>query len=291
MSIKEKGYTHWEGELKTDKYPWIPITRMGIRLAFKRKFFKPAFFLTLVPAVIYCALIYVSERLEDFSFLTNDSEALKFLKVDPAYFKNYFTLEFLLFMMVMILVLCGAGLISDDLKHNSLQLYFSRPIKKKDYVLGKASVIAFFLLILTMVPGMVFLILKIIFSGSFQFLAKYPWLPLSVIGYSLFLTTFFTFLVLSISSINKNRRYVAILIFGLYIFSDILFGIFYGIFHSRYFSLLSIKVNLQQVGAVFFGQTPKYDIPWIFSFLILSAVCVLASIVLNRRIKGVEVVK
>ena len=183
------------------------------------------------------------------------------------------------------------GLISDDLKHNSLQLYFSRPIKKKDYVLGKASVIAFFLLILTMVPGMVFLILKIIFSGSFQFLAKYPWLPLSVIGYSLFLTTFFTFLVLSISSINKNRRYVAILIFGLYIFSDILFGIFYGIFHSRYFSLLSIKVNLQQVGAVFFGQTPKYDIPWIFSFLILSAVCVLASIVLNRRIKGVEVVK
>ena len=51
--------------------------------------------------------------------------------------------------LVMILVFCGAGLISDDLKFNSLQLYFSRPITKRDYFLGKASVIVFFLFFVT----------------------------------------------------------------------------------------------------------------------------------------------
>ena len=119
-----------------------------------------------------------------------------FIQINPAYFKSYFTNDFVLFMMVMILVFAGAGLISDDLKYNSLQLYFSRPLKKKDYFLGKVSVIVFFLFIVTLIPGLVLFAMKLIFSGSFKFFASYPWLLLSIIGYSLFLTGFFSFYAL-----------------------------------------------------------------------------------------------
>jgi ABC-type transport system involved in multi-copper enzyme maturation permease subunit len=247
--------------------------------------------LTLIPALLYLAGIYASERLEDFSFLTRDKEMLNFLQVNPKYFASYFTSEYLLFMMVMILVFCGAGLIADDLKYNSLQLYFSRPIKKKDYFLGKASVIAFFLLLITLIPGLVFLLMKLLFSGSLKFLIDYPSLVFAIIGYSFFLTGFFAFYTLLLSSVNKNRRYVTVLIFSLYIFSDILFGIFYGIFKNKYFSLLSIENNLKQVGSAFFSQKPAFDIPWIYSFFILAAICVLSAVVLKKRVQGVEVVK
>jgi ABC-type transport system involved in multi-copper enzyme maturation permease subunit len=291
MSIKEKGYTHWEGELKGDRFSWKPISRYGIKLTFRKKFFKFSFFLTLVPALVYLVGIYVSERLEDFPFIARDVEAISFLDVTPKYFKGYFTNDFLLFMLVMIMVFCGAGLISNDLKYNSLQLYFSRPIKKKDYFMGKAAVIAFFLFLITLVPGIVFILMKLIFSGSFKFLLDYPWLFFSVVGYSVFITAFLAFYTLLLSSINKNQRYVAILIFGLYIFSDILFGIFYGIFRSRYFSLLSIKNNIQQVGAALFGQRAPYDISWIYSFLIITLFCVISGFILNKRVRGIEVVK
>jgi len=291
MSIKEKGYAHWDGKLKKMKFPWKPITRYGIKLTFKKKFFKFSFFLTLIPALIYLAGIYASEKIEDFSFLTRDTDTLSFLKVDPKYFSSYFTNEFLLFMIVLLMVFCGAGLISDDLKYNSLQLYFSRPIKKNDYFMGKAAVIAFFIFIVTLIPGIMFIIMKLIFSGSFRFLASFPWLFFSVIGYSIFITTFFAFYTLFISSINKNRRYVGIFIFGLYFFSEIIFGIFFGIFKSKYFALLSLKINLQQVGAGFFGQKPAYDIPWILSFFIIIMICILAAIVLKSKIRSVEVVK
>jgi len=291
MSIKEKGYAHWDGKLNKMKFPWKPITRYGIKLTFKKKFFKFSFFLTLVPALIYLAGIYASEKIEDFSFLTRDTDTLSFLKVDPKYFSSYFTNEFLLFMIVLLMVFCGAGLISDDLKYNSLQLYFSRPIKKNDYFMGKAAVLAFFIFIVTLIPGIMFIILKLIFSGSFRFLASFPWLFFSVIGYSIFITTFFAFYTLFISSINKNRRYVGIFIFGLYFFSEIIFGIFFGIFKSKYFALLSLKINLQQVGAGFFGQKPVYDIPWILSFFIIIMICILAAIVLKSKIRSVEVVK
>ncbi len=291
MSIKQKGYTHWEGELRKSKYPWAPITKNGIKLAFKKKFFKFTFFLTLIPAVVFLVGIYISERLEDFAFLVDKSQAVPFLKINPGYFHSYFTNDFLLFMIVLILVFCGAGLISDDLRYNSLQLYFSRPIRKKDYFIGKASVIAFFLFLLTLIPGIVFILMKLLFSGSFKFAGDYPWLIVSVLGYSFFLTCFFAFYTLFISSTSKNRRYVSILIFGIYIFSDILYGILKGIFGSEYFSLISVKADIKQVGAAFFGQRLPYGVPWIYSLMVLLFLCGLAGFVLNKKVRGVEVSK
>lgn len=289
MTIKEKGYTHWDGELKDGRFPWWPITRFGIKLTFKKKFFKFFFFMTLVPAVVYLVGIYISERLEDFNFMIREST--EFLQINPAYFKSYFTNEGLLFMIVIVLVFAGAGLISDDLKYNSLQLYFSRPLKKKDYFIGKAAVIVFFLFIVTLIPGLVFIIMKLVFSGSFKFFASYPWLILSVIAYSILVTAFFAFYSLFLSSIGKNRRYVAILIFGLYFFSDIIYEIFYGIFKSPYFSLFSLKINLQQVGAVIFNQKTQYAVSWVYSLLIIIGICILAALVLKKKIRGVEIVK
>ena len=156
----------------------------------------------------------------------------------------------------MILVLAGAGLISDDLKFNSLQLYFSRPLRKRDYLGGKLLTLLFFLLLVTLVPGLLFIVFKIIFSGSFAFLASYPWLPVSVIAFSLFLSLFFSLYALLISSLSRNRRFVSILMFLVYIFSDVFYGIFNGIFHDPVFSLISIKSNIQQVAAAAFRIAP-----------------------------------
>jgi len=289
MTIKEKGYTHWDGNFVAKKFPWWPITRYGIKLTFRRKFFKLLFIMALAPGLVFLAGIYISERLEDFRFMIQGDT--QFLSIDPTYFKAYFTNEFMLFMIVMMLIFCGAGLISDDLKFNSLQLYFSRPISKSDYFMGKAAVIVFFVFVVTLIPGLIFIVMKLLFAGNFEFLAKYPWLPFSVIGYSFLVTVFFSFYTLFLSSINKNRRYVAILIFGLYIFTDILFEIFEDIFRSEYFSLLSIRANIQQVGYALFRQNTPHDVPWVLALAVIVGFCVLGGFVLKSKIKGVEIVK
>ena len=289
MAIKEKGYAHWEGEPVQRKITWWPITRTGIRLTFRKKFFKLLYSLTLVPALVFLVGIYLSERLDDFRLTIGESSEL--LRVNPAFFKTYLTNEFLMFMVAVILVLAGAGLIADDLKFNSLQLYFSRPIKKLDYFMGKASILVFYLFLLTLVPGLVLYIMKIVFSGSLDFVGKHPLLPLSIFGYSVLVTVFFSFYTLLLSSVSKNRRYVIILIVGIYFFSDILFGIFYNIFRSPYFSLFSLKVNLQQIGAAFFGVKPVYDVPWLLSLAIVGVICLFSGYVLMKKVEGVEIVK
>lgn len=289
MTIKEKGYSHWEGRLEERKFPWWPITRTGIQLTFRKKYFKFIYFFSFVPAFVYLVGLYISERLEDFKHLLRGSD--RFLQVNPAYFKSYFTGDFLFFMIVMMLVFCGAELISEDFRSNALQLYFSRPLRKKDYFLGKSFILFFFLLSVTFIPGILLFLLKLVFSGSFKFFLNYPWLILSIIGYSFLITSFFSFYSLLLSSLSKNRRYVAILTWAIYIFSDIVAGVFYGNFRNPRFFLFSIKCNLQQVGAVFFNQKLPYDVSWIYSLLILLCISLLGAMVLNKKIRGVEVIK
>jgi ABC-2 type transport system permease protein len=288
-TIREKGYTHWDGSLAEPRFPGWPITRTGIQLAFKRKMFRFFFAGAFMPAFVALGGLYVSERLEDFKALVQSNRAL--INIDPKYFNTFLTSNFVLFSIVLILVFAAAGLIADDLKHNSLQLYFSRPLRKKDYLLGKMSVVAFFVLALTALPWLILVIFKLIFAGSFKFFLEYPWLPLSILGYSALLTVFFAFYVLLLSALSKNTRYVIILIWATYLFSDALFGILSETFHEPAMALFSIRANLQQAGAFLFGQKLPYAVPAVWSFAVLAGICLLSAAVLNRKTRGVEVIK
>jgi len=289
MTIRDKGYFHWEGTLRERRLAWWPITRLGLRLAFKRKGFKLLYFGAFAPALGFLVGIYISERIGEFRYMIRGSSQL--FEVNPAFFKAYYTSDFLLFMMVMLMVVGGAGLIADDLRHNALQLYFSRPLEKREYLAGKASVLVVFLLTVTLLPGLAFVLFKLLFSGSFRFIVSYPWILLSVTAYSAAVTAVFCFYTLLLSSLSRNRRYVSILLFAVYLVSDILFRIFYGNFKNPAFALLSLKANLQQTGAFLFQQKPPYDLPVGWSILVLAAAGAAAFLVINKRVRSVEVVK
>ncbi len=47
----------------------------------------------------------------------------------------------------------GPNLISQDLRFNAIPLYFSRPVRRFDYFLGKLGVIATFLAAVSIVPA------------------------------------------------------------------------------------------------------------------------------------------
>ena len=287
--VREKGYTHWDGHLVERRFPWLPITRAGIRLTFRKKAFKFFFAFAFLAPVVALVGLYVSERLEDFKALVQSNRAL--LSIDPKYFLTFLTNPSVLFSLLVVLVFAGAGLIADDLKHSALQLYFARPLGKKDYVLGKMSVVAFFVLVLIALPWLLLVVFKLIFAGSFAFLAEYPWLPLSILAYAALLTVFFGCYVMLLSASSRNTRYVVVLIFGVYYFSDVLSEILKGIFRDPHMALFSLRADLQQAGAFFFGQKPPHAVAPGWSFLVLAAVCGLAAFVLHRKIRSVEVIK
>ena len=96
--------------------------------------------------------------------------------------------------------------------------------------------------------------------------------------------------MLALSSLSKSSRYAALLYTGAVFFTDALFGALRLLTGNTRASWVSISANMTQVSDVIFRQTPRYDTPWIVSLMVLLALVAVSISVLERRVRGVEVV-
>src|SRR5262249_5217719 len=96
--------------------------------------------------------------------------------------------------------------------------------------------------------------------------------------------------MLALSSLSKSSRYVAVLYAGAIMFTDAMYVVLRIILGSTRGAWVSITGNIEQVTDVIFRQTPRYESPWLVSLLVLVGLVTLSISVLERRVRGVEVV-
>lgn len=281
MDIREKGYSHWQGELKTSHYNWLPIFLNGIKTIFKKKYAKLIFAFSGSTFIIFLVAVYVSTKPE----LKILGELVRLLKSDADLFKTFYSNGFLTFMLVILSIFSGAELISTDLKFKAFPLYFARPLSRSDYLLGKFSIILFYLLLFTLVPGILLLLFKMIFTGS---LAVSPLLLLAILVFPLLECVFLASLTLALSILSANTKFIQIAIFLVYMFSNSLAQILKSIFKSDYFFLLSLQGNIEQLGSFFFRLKPTHAYPAWLAVLPPVAISLLAVWLLSWRIKKAE---
>jgi hypothetical protein len=184
----------------------------------------------------------------------------------------------------------GAGLIANDRRANALQIYLSKPLMRSEYIIGKLAVLFSFLMLVTLVPALLLLMLKVMFDGNFTFLKNNLFLiPAITIG-ALIQVLLASFTMLALSSLSKSARYVGILYVGITFFTSAIYGSLYAITGSSRVSWISIGANVEQVVDVVFRLKPRYATPWQVSLLVIIALLVVSISVLERRVRGVEVV-
>jgi hypothetical protein len=96
--------------------------------------------------------------------------------------------------------------------------------------------------------------------------------------------------MLALSSMSKSSRYVAIMYAGVLFFTAAIYGVMVAITGSTRLSWLSLGANLSQVVDVIFRIKPRYATPWPVSLIVILGLVVLSLSVLERRVRGVEVV-
>ncbi len=64
----------------------------------------------------------------------------------------------------------GTGLIANDRRANALQIYLSKPLTRLEYVAGKATILAAFLLGVTWLPAVLLLAVQVMFAGNLAFI-------------------------------------------------------------------------------------------------------------------------
>jgi ABC-2 type transport system permease protein len=281
MPIHDQGYRRYGGSKARTGTGWTVIARAGIRTMISKRAFLGLLLISWFPFFVRAVQFYAAVN------LTNIPQA-SMLAPSADTFRQFLEQQqtFVFFVTVYV----GAGLIANDRRANALQIYLSKPLTRAEYVFGKLAILMAFLALVTWLPAIVLLFVQIAFAGNFTFFANNVFLFPAITVFAFIEILLAASTMLALSSLSKSSRYVAILYAAVIFFTQAVYGVIYAVTRSTAFSWLSFSANLAQVGDVIFRQPLKYDTPWPVSFLAIVVLVALSGVVLERRVRGVEVV-
>ncbi len=279
MPLYDLTYRHWSGDWTTHPYRWWVVTRQGIRLLTGRKPFLVLMALSAIPFFVRAVLIYLSASV---------GSGVPLLRIDAGFFEGFLSQQG--FFIFIISIYAGAGLISKDLKANALQIYFSKPITRQDYLVGKLGVLFFFLALPTLVPAILLYILAILFEANLVFFQQNYWVLGSIIIYSLVLILTCGIIMMGLSSVGKSSRFAGISFAALFFFSKVLYGITSVILRTTGVGWISLDNNFRRAGDFLFRVDSQFHYSAVISFLILALLMAGGIWIAYRRVRAVEVV-
>ena len=278
MPIHDQGYRRYGGPRAPRGRAWAVIAASGIRSRLAQRAFLGLLLLSWFPFFVRAVQIYAAANLPQAAFLAPTPEMFRQFLEQQEIFVFFIT------------VYGGAGLIANDRRANALQIYLSKPLARGEYVFGKLAILATFLLLVTWVPAILLLIVQIAFAGNFTFFTSNIYLFPAITVFAFVQVVAVASAMLALSSLSNSSRYVGILYAALLFFSQALFGVLRVVTGDTRLSWISVAFDLNQVGDAIFRLPLRYDTPWPLSLAILVLLVVVSGVVLERRVRGVEIV-
>jgi ABC-2 type transport system permease protein len=242
MPIFDQGYQHWKGTLSGRAWRWLAIARHGVRGQIRGRPIRLLLLAAWMPALTLAGALAVWGLFEQ-----GTEGALELLQpllpsgvaADPrAYRQAVWTIAYStffkteIFFIMALVVVAGPNLISRDLRFNALPLYFSRPLTRLDYFLGKLGVLAALVAAVAVGPAVAAYALGVCFSLELS-VVRDTWrlLPASIL-YGLVIVASAGPLMLALSSLSRRSLYVGIAWAGLWVISSTVAGALGSIHHS-----------------------------------------------------------
>ena len=279
MPIHDQSYRRYKGERSPEGRAWTVIAVAGIRMMLAKRKFLALLVLAWLPFIVRAVQLYLA---------ANFSQMASIIAPSGETFREF--LEQQNVFVFFITIFTGAGLISNDMRANALQIYLSKPMSRTEYVAGKFAVLAFFLLLVTWLPAIVLVFLQVAFAGNVTFLKSNLFVLPAITVFSIAQILLAAFSMLALSSLSKSARFVGIMYAGLIFFTDALYGVVFVVTRSSAFSWISAPASLRQLGDLIFRLQPRYDTSPVVTVLAVLALIGLSILVLERRVRGVEVV-
>jgi ABC-2 type transport system permease protein len=276
--LHDQGYRHYGGLRAPHGQAWMVIARMHVVNALKSRPFRMLLLVAWVRVLYYGVRIYVS---------TVSAQVPSFFSVNPGLFQEFLSGQGI---FVFLVTIGQAGIIADDRRANALQLYLSKPLTRIEYVTGKLVPPMIWLLGVTWLPAMLLLVMQIVLSGSFAFLRENFFLLPAITLASFVESLLSAFLILALSSLSKSRRFVSVMFAGIMFFSAGMYQSLRAITGSRAWAAISPGHMVDVITGWVFRSTTAPLVPVPVALAVVAGLIVLSVIILERRIRGVEVV-
>ncbi len=280
MPVYDQGYRRYEARHPLRKVRFWPIVREALRGLFTRKAFLALAAFGWLGFVVRLVQIYV---------VTQFPEAGRVLPVDGRLFGQYLNQQG--FFVLLLTVFAGAGLVANDLRSGAIVVYLSRPLTRRDYLLGKLGVLLVVQLLVTLAPALLLWLAALSLApGQFGTL-RLAWLPPAILAQSLLTALSLGLLCLAISALSRSTRLAGLTFFGLLMLLEAASSILRGIFGRPEWALLSVPATLRVVSNALFGvQERVLEVHWALALAVLLAVGAGCLAILRARVRAVEIV-
>ena len=306
-SISDLSYRNYEGPLKTRFVRWWVVAQSGLRLTWGQGWFYILAGLPLFRFLMAAFLMYVRAQIAtNVPNFPDEPEG------------QYYSLQFWQvlcgdtnsMLLLIIALVAGAGCIAADNRANALLVYFSKPISKLDYLVGKWMSIFITLTGVMLFPAALLYLFCLVSYREEGFFTSDPWLGPHLLLSILVPAILHSSLIVGISAWSKSPRIVAAIYTSLYILGGIVAAVIGGILYKnnpgmqniiQHFSLRGLIIGIDQnllhvIVPVFRLQrgapTETVDIPRMWPLLAVAGTLVAGSLTVAwLKIRAVEVVR
>ena len=255
MAIHNLGFRNWDGVPNSPMLRWAVITQVGVKRAWQSAWLRRMLIAAWLPAVGFGILFFFIEQwfsgppgtlvselrgpLQTPIFqsqalgpalevMQNGSEDEQRHVLWSLVILTFFRASqpFLMFMLVGIV---APPLISQDVRSRAFLLYFSRPLTRSEYVLGKMATIWAYLIMITAAPALALYVFGVLLSPGLGVVLATWDLPFRIITASAVLMLPTSALALSFSSLTQESRYAGFAWFAMWILGMVTYWIMFGI--------------------------------------------------------------
>jgi ABC-2 type transport system permease protein len=280
MPIYDQGYRRYEARAPLRKARFWPITREALRLVLSKRAFLGLIAAAFLPFVVRVIQIYI---------VTRFPEAGRILPVDGRLFGDFLNQQ--IGFAILLSIFGASGLVANDLRTGAILAYLSRPLTRRDYVLGKLLVPLFLNLAVTLVPGVLLYVSGLSLAPELYLKWELAWIGPAIVVHGLAISLVVSLLTLAISSLSRSARVAGLGLFGMIAGLEMVRLVLQQGFRQKYAMLLSVQTDLRAIGVALFGLSDRdVAVAWGWAALVLALLSLACLAILRSRVRAVEIV-
>ena len=205
MAIHEQQYVRYEGALEEGRAAWR-IARVTFRTAWSLARTKLLLIVIWIMPLVATLLVFAE-------YSARNSQAGALLGAPDGAPGGTFVAAFLVaqaFSLAVLYMASGCGVISDDLRYRTFQLYFSKPITRPEYAAGKWLGLFGLGSLVTILPAAAVGLVRFAFWARTEFATQIATQVATGVGLTAAFTAVMASVVMGLSSATSHTRYVVL---------------------------------------------------------------------------------
>ena len=280
MPVYDQGYRRYEARAPLRQARFWPITREALRLVLSKRAFLGLLAAAFIPFVVRVVQIYV---------VTQYPETGRMLPIDGRLFGEFLGQQ--VGFTILLSIFGASGLVANDLRTGAILAYLSRPLTRRDYVVGKLLVPLSLCLAVTLLPGLLLYATGLALAPEFYGKWELAWIGPAIVAYAAAISLVVSLLTLAISALSRGARVAGLGLFGMIAGLEMVRLILQNGFRQKYAMLLSIQTDLRALGVKLFGLSDRdVALGWGWPALVLLLLALGCALVLRSRVRAVEIV-